>query len=368
MGYLGFHMTANPQSILEKRKKAFYQISFLVLSFLIIGLTLAQSRNEDKENKEKTALFGTMSKQLNDLQIGRSNDNLEIISLRKTIISNSAPSVGIAILADDQEKLSQKQIKLLQEEKTISELPVDLQSLRAERINKQELQEVAKQHDELQKEREEIEAQIAQSQAERQRRNDEERRHQEALENEHHTSGQSIGVFNYAINKLRSLITSIASDTGNKVEFDFPDLPTVYDPIKIVDARMLMRTNFIRLGTNSAWEFKIIVAPRGIVTNRYKFGILQYSEEFEKLTIMTLSNSILSSLTIAPLVPNTSSAVDAPPSFNTFSIRLSINPIHRSSTEKFRLINFGPGVDEALRTLLESRDAEFPLTIRRNAP
>ena len=367
IAYLGVHMAAHPPNEKETMKKRLYKVTFGVLAFLIFGATWAQSYSDDKQ---KVAMNGSYSNQLYDLQTGRSNDHNEIVTVRKALIANSAPAVSISILTDEQEKLSQKQIELMQKQKIISESPVDLQSLRAERINKEALQDVAKQRAEIQKERDEIQAKEARKQADLKRKNDDDKKRQEALINERRITGQSLAVFNYAINKLHDLISKIASDTGSKIEFDFPDLPTVYDPNVILDGKMIFGTNIIRLGTNSAWEFKIIASPRTVVLISARHGY-NYSGEFEHLDIMTASNSVESSLTIQPIAgriaglpPYNSSPV---PPVDSFAIRLVIaNATLIDNQVSFN--NFKPGIDEALRSLIESRDAHFPLTIKKNAP
>jgi len=106
---------------------------------------------------------------------------------------------------------------------------MDLRALRADRTNRQALDELSRKQAEILKEREEIQSKEAQKQADNQNRMEEEKSRQQSLKIEQHLIGQCVEIFDYAIKKLHEILISLSRDSGDKLTYDFRDISTAYN-------------------------------------------------------------------------------------------------------------------------------------------
>jgi hypothetical protein len=177
---------------------------------------------------------------------------------------------------------------------------------------------------------------------------------------------------------LHHILSSLSKDTGDKISFNFQSFPTVYDSSLVSEGTITNGTNVIRLGTNVGWAFKIITAAQRIITNPPTQTLHLWVPPtyiFEKLSIVVLAKAGESTFSIQPFVlfgpadyemPGLQNPHFMPTNYESFTICLSTNSV-LVTNHQVSFSGYETGIDEALNLLLESQDAQFPLTTRTNA-
>ena len=152
---LGGYITIYPPGPGEKRKRWSCLIFLALLSIIVVILTWCQTYADDKRTSAMFQELGLLRKAVAEAKAQQSSD----MNTLSTVIATNAstlPGVSVSLLDAKEQKLFQEQQRLSQVQKVISESPVDLKTLRADRASKQASAALSRQQADIQKQREEI--------------------------------------------------------------------------------------------------------------------------------------------------------------------------------------------------------------------
>ena len=105
-----------------------------------------------------------------------------------------------------------------------------------------------------------------------QRNEQEQKTREENLNREQRVNAQYLEIFNYVVRRLHTMLTALAADAGVKMFSDFPvsDAPFLGELDFVHTNKFVSSTNYIGLGTNSAWRFEISTTkPSPVVPLHY---------------------------------------------------------------------------------------------------
>ena len=130
--------------------------------------------------------------------------------------------------------------------------------MRAERENELALREKNQRLAEIQQGIDEVNKQKAQQQSLLAQKESERQHELVILENQKTLSTPILPMFDYAIAKLDKMLDKIAGDADERRHTDFlGETPSIYGSNLEKDEWLHSGTNFISIGTNSAWKFEI---------------------------------------------------------------------------------------------------------------
>ena len=356
-----------------------------LLYITLIGAVLGLIENVRKEKRAETSAAGFSSQIKTEGSSTRQEFVRDFQDLSSALATNKSidSATRLAILNNEENKILQQKKALEAEIETtakhepISIDMVSLKTLRAEWGNKHTQWELQNKEAEIQRKREEIEheqlaKQEALEQAHQEVLQNEQAQlaRQEALRQEKHIADQCLSIFDYVIKMTCTAIIGVAKDTGEKVSFDSPSLPTIYQSNFLKEGKIVKGTNFISLGTNTAWNFRISTTGQIPVRNADQMknqSIQLQRRRVSTLTIKSEGKDGTSSISIVPLVVFVRNETNnsAFPEIGAVSIKLNI-PNGQGIDEIQSVTNYTKSVDAALRTLIEAQDQQSPLTIRNN--
>ncbi|HEV2694596.1 MAG TPA: hypothetical protein VG347_17005 [Verrucomicrobiae bacterium] len=272
---------------------------------------------------------------------------------------------------------------------------IGLERIRIERTNdislKENRESLAKNRQQIEDAQKENAAKIAEAEAAKQKMAADENRQmaiRELLKCKKTIAAQVFPVFDYAIFKLNKLLDQISHDTGERGDSDFTgETPAIYSSDMEKDGILKSGSNFIRLGTNSAWKFNISTEISAISAGDYidlhtafpPHIKIQFRPPYAKLRIAVQSSNTESILTITPLSLNGNKDWDATvgnlwgpvkgdsfsdPLFSNIAINLQVpNGLDVGQTNTFD--NYKDTIDIALHHLIGAQDQQFRLTLKK---
>ena len=284
--------------------------------------------------------------------------------LTTVLATNRDPATRLAVREGEVVKATQRRDEASKRRELVPIDVVDLRALRAERESKRAEQaaqrELQIKQEELQRERAEIAADEAARLKEIQDKQVKEENSKAISQKEKLLADQCLSIFDCVIRRFYVMLDSLAKDTGERPYSDFPNgVPTVYESGFVDQGRITNATHTIRLGTNSAWNFMIATRLQRPLRDPNVIPIAA----IPTLKIVCQGREGEQTLLIRP--GGFRGRGDVRYGFSEID-RVFINlaiPGQPSIERQEYLTNYTKVVDEALRTLIEEQDAQFPLTV-----
>ena len=381
---LKYHFDDGRTIIHRKWRKRVLWLALAALVLTYIGsLIKDEQSNKGKQNDRK---------QISDLTNQLAVITTENFKLREEVsqgfrdISNEFSTnaafpfaIRLAVLDGAGKRLSEERLALQRSHELFSAGAMDIKTLRAERENELAMQENAKRQAWIQQQIDDIKGKEQSEAITRYQQ----RKDLDLLNSEKILAVQILPIFDYAIEALGKMLEDISNQAGEKRYSDFPDAkPTVYTSGLVKDGIIINGSNFICIGTNSAWNFKIstTVAPprtspisfRPPLPQGYFDNSLIFREPFVRIDIISRTTNGESVLTITPCrdwhpdFPG-SSWEPAPVTSKLFYSRISIKlqiPNGLNIDEFQSVTNYTSAIEEAIRRLIGAQDQQSPLTIK----
>ena len=303
-----------------------------------------------------------------------------VSDLKSQLATNSDPR--LAALASEQKDIMQIGNELQKKHELLNFSGVNLNTLRAERDN-----ELAQQTNQNEKEaiQQQIDA-IKNQQKEQQQKEIQQEQKRQAdkirLEKVKSIDQPILSIFDNVICRLDKMLDGIASQAGEK---RFSDLsggtPTIYSSDLVKDGRIIVGTNSISIGTNSAWDFEISTAiepahldflpgfnppPDQIIQWAHKPSLIIASRTKDGESILTIKPSLEFRGEMRSRVFNVKNSNTSDPDefIDNVSITLTVpNGLNYNAAAPYD--NYTNEIDAALRRLIESQDQQVPLTMKK---
>ena len=397
--FIGIEMVNTPPT--KKWHKWFWRIAFILIALAMIGLGGIQFYQQSKESEENqrtiSGLTGEVSALTNRVDSLSQNNAVltnEVVGLEKRVAQlidefSTNPAVEdpirIAILNDESEKLGVEIAQLQGQHEVFDFSNVTLQTLRIERdseiSNRDAILDAQKQQASIQQKIADIQtqeqtrsnealAEINAEQAKVQQAKDE----QIYLSRQRAFAGKILPIFDYVISKLNSTLVAFSRETGEKIYSNFPGInPTIYSSEMVSNGVLVNGTNFICIGTNSAWHFQISIekvpATEHSSYSRYgsdaNFG--PNDPYYIGLQIESEGQSGVSSLFIKSMIPINGNRLVPGLRARQFSLDLKIPDSLKLDGMNMTVMtnNYQPQTDGAIIRLVQAQDLQSPLTLSR---
>lgn len=260
--YIGIEMANTPPT--KKWHRWFWRIAFFVnlLSMLIVGCF--QFIENEAQQKNLTDRLKAVQLQLEVVQLQLTNslsENLkQFQELSEEFSTNSSIAIAIrvGILTNALDHAIAEGDELQKSHELFDVSSVDINAVRAERDRELAIQENQAKQEKLQQELNNIQAQ---QDAAKQAVEDAEQKREaekELFDKEKMLSSPALPVFDYTIRKLYEILDGVSKGSGWTISSDFPgQIPTLYASALASNGIVTNGTNYLTLGTNSAWNFEI---------------------------------------------------------------------------------------------------------------
>ena len=367
----------------NSKAKRWWRIGFYPFALIGLGLVIYQYTHAQTKDDENAGIISSLTNQLrgisSDYMDFRAETDKRFRDISNDFSTNSAidPVVRLEVLATEQKKVSEEGNQLQKKHELLNVSSDDLASIRAQRENELDLQENQKRQAEIQQQIDDIknrQAQQLQKQAQQQQEQESEQAISQA---EELIDAEIFPIFDYVIKKLDSDLEHDASGSGEGIFSDFPGgTPNVYASNLLKADKIVNGTNFLSIGTNSAWHFEISTTVPTI--EKYP----NYNKEpqyFAFIRIVTETTNGESMLIITPHLNNrmirtrmfnrpdmTLSRYMTSPSTNWvigISIRLKVLDGLNMDTQQSPQ-SYTKDIDEAIRRLIGDQDKQYPLPLK----
>jgi hypothetical protein len=374
------------------------RIRLLILTLFVFMLNQFVSitkdyKKEQQSKKDKQELRTQVSELTNQLTV-LTDENLKLreevskgfqnISREFSTNNAIAPDIRVAVLNDALRNNSEERVELQQSHQLFNVTALDMKTLRAEFENELALEENKKKQMILQQEIDEIQKRKDAGEAakkDEQAAKNQKWANEELARRERSFANQILPVFDYAIRELDKMLAEISDETGQNRHSDFlGETPTVYASALVKAGMIIDGTNTIGIGTNSAWNFKILTSVSPLhaypsfsrppdstfAANAIR---IQFSQHYSVLKITSGASNNESTLIIEPFIPwNSDIGYEFTPSgdakfYSQISIKLNVpnglNIDEVQPSENFKII-----IDKALHRLIASQDQQFPVILK----
>lgn len=363
---------------------------WLTLTLFVANQVVGVLDNHQKGKRAKR-LEGNVDALTNQLA-GISSENLKLrdtinqgfrdISHQFSTNTAISPAIRLAILGDALDKVHEEGNQFQKAHELFTAGATDIQTLRAERANELDLQENQKRQAWIQQNIDEIKSE----------KRTEERDHyqqlkdQGLLKSKKILTDQILPIFDRVIERLAKMLDDFSNATGEKRFSDFPGTtPNVYASDLVKDGTIINGTNFICIGTNSAWNFKISTTVAPLLASPIIFwpppppfgfdGSLVFHEPYVSINVVSRTTNGDSVLTITPYrvwqpdIIYPSPPPEPPPMadrlfYPQISIKLRV-PNGLNLDEMQPSTNYASAIDKAIRRLIEAQDQQYPLSTTR---
>ena len=207
---------------------------------------------------------------------------------------------------------------------------------------------------------------------------------QTILQTKKELSAAIIPVFDYTVTELSKTLGKFSFDSGETIVSDFPgNSPSVYSSDLVNDGVIANGTNFIKIGTNSAWNFSIFTAFDSARLNeqimKYNRFQMRRVENIATINIASQTTNGESILTVSPsdfvfrsrrmrgtngngrvIITVVTNVV-----FNQISIKLNV-PNGLNMDETLPSADYEGKIDEAVKRLIGAQDQQNPLPLKAN--
>jgi hypothetical protein len=370
-------------------KKLRKRLALLTIALFVANTIVVVVENHRKA--EKAVKFENEIHSLTNQLVKISDQNLK---LRDTISqgfrdishqfsTNTAipPAIRLAILDDALAKVQEKRTVLQKNHELFNASATDMETLRAERNNELDLQENQKRQAAIQQEVYELESRENVAEALKYQQLKE----QGLLKSKKILADQILPVFEYVVSGLGRKLDDISKQTREKIFSNIPgETPSVYASDLVKDGIIINGTNFICVGTNSAWNFIISTTVAPLQTSLLAFqdypsflgfdNKIVFHEPFVSIYVVCQTPKGESVLTVTPYRDWQPDMPASPPPetppvagrlfYPQISIKLQV-PNGLNIDERQPSTNCASAIDKALRRLIEAQDQQFPLGTKR---
>jgi len=379
--YLAFHITVHPLGGGENKVKIlFLRMNILALKLTIVSCCVASiivsaiqyHRAEKSENRNFetiTNLTNKLQKNDDDISNLRVEMKQEFSRILHDFSTNNTitTTVRLAILDDQQEKIATQISEVQKRIAVVSPTIPDIATIRAERENRRQLQELQDRDKEIQRAKDEIKQHEEQAKAQIAQQEEDQRNKAEAVKEEAKQTEIYLNIFDYSIRRLHTMLLVFSKDTVEKITSDFPEgLPSAYNNSEFVsNGHLVMGTNTISIGTNLAWHFEIATVGNSQFDKSDPSQQLRYKYNPNNPKSRPLPFALEIRTKRLP---------------RRFGQILAITPYNDSVSIKFGtlgqlVINDAPSIadcktniDAAITAMLDSVDQRVPLPTDSNAP
>jgi hypothetical protein len=292
-----------------------------------------------------------------------------------SVSANIAPSVRIAVLKDQQAKVLQEKTNLIQAASLIPVNDLDLESMRAERENREAIQEKQDRADELQlamnkiKSDEKAAADKAIQMAQQQ--NNQEQAEKIASEQ----NQQYAEIFDYTIQKLDTMLVVLSTETGLGLSSDFPNgVVTIAGGGMESEGKLIAGKHEFKLGMDSNWDFTVSTFEPTWQQKPYdknyedltrRFNSEDWDQSLPFCLNIEAHDKNMSRLKILPVASD--SVFRGTNLADHVWVMLLIKNEMRVN-EYASITNYQTNIDSALRSFFESQDEQSPLPVKSKTP
>ena len=186
-------------------------------------------------------------------------------------------------------------------------------------------------------------------------------------------AGKILPIFDYTVSELNAMLTQIAIQAQMKIYSDFPStIPTIYSSSMVSNGIIVDGTNFISIGTNSAWHFQIstVVTPEisegfnGPAPGPYHAYSDEQRRRYIVLNITSEGTNGESSISVKPNIVWMGRVLRPilPRQINGFHVTVSV-PNGLNLDLNSGLTNYAP-INAALNRIVGAQDQQSPLSLK----
>ena len=388
LAYIAFHVTVHPlDKETDRVKIIFFKIviaTCLLVAILVSGLQFhATEKAESKHSETLSNLTNQLVQANEDYRSFRKETQQRFQELTREFSTNSEISyaVKLAVLNDQQARNLAEATGLQKEHELLNAEPMNIKTLRAERENELEQRDNKNRQDVIQKQIDDINnLKKSEEDAEAERQN-QQKTEQKILQGKKELGSTILPVFDYVVAELIKTLGRFSMDSGEKIVSDFPgNSPSVYSSSLVSDGMIANGTNFIKIGTNSAWNFSIYATVESSelidqiwLNNRRQIRIFKHIATLNIASQTTNGESVLtvspSAFVFRPLQMRGTNGIGISVvtnvAFNQISIKLNV-PNGLNMDETLPSTDYKSKIDEAVRRLIGAQDQQSPLPLKEN--